>query len=1056
MTRATQIILVTLNLLVLAVLTACGGSSNNNNRRNPPPDTTAPTVSTVTVPAGSTLNRVVTLSATANDTGGIAEVRFLVDGAVIGSDTTAPYEFAWDTSTVADGDYMLAAEAQDTAGNTAQSAAVAVTIDNLVQFLVDLSGAEENPAVASTGTAQADFEINLASGDVTGTLTVNGIVPTAAHIHGGFAGTNGGVVIGLDQDAGDPGLFTAPAGAMLDAAGVDRLLEGGLYINVHTAAVPSGELRGQLLPVDFVLRFADLSGFESVPKVDSVATGRAAITLNEVTGALVVQARVTGLDDATQAHVHEAYAGNTGGVLVALNQDGADPGRWFVEDATLNAAGLAAFAAGRLYVNVHSPANPAGEVRGQVLPDGVVVIFAELSGLQEVPAVDTRATGLAALTLNDAASLLTIHVNTSRINDATGAHLHNAFGGVSGPVEIGLVQDGGNAAHWSAEEQALSVVQLDALRAGSTYVNVHSPDYLAGEIRGQVIPDGILFALGRLDGSQEVPPVATAAGGTFAVTVDPAALTLVAHANTSGLVNPTAAHLHDAYAGATGGVAVGLIQDPVESTRWSADGVAIDAGQLAAFAAGRLYVNVHTGANPPGEIRGQVAPDPVEVIFTAMSGQQEVPANGSAVSATAASTVNRDSGLVTLHLHATGADDATGAHIHSAYAGQNGGVAVGLAKDPGNDAHWSVVEAQFDADELADYLDGRLYVNLHTPLVPSGEVRGQIVPRNIQVVFTDLSGDQVVPPVASAASGKAATTTNLKSRQFTAFVNNSGADDATTAAIFVGAPGANGVELLPLQQTVGNLSQWSAMTDLGDAATLGDYRAGQFYAQVATLMQPNGALRGQIVPPDAALFDNVSPTVTLMSPGDPVTGTVTLDADASDNQGVVAVRFLVDGAVIATDTVAPYSTDWDTTTFPNRQVTLTAEAEDEAGNVGVSAAVVVTIDNPVPVTLTQIQNSVFGPICSGCHSGPTSGNLPSGMNLSSAAASHAALVNVQSLQVASLDRVEPTDADNSYLIRKLEGGPGIIGDRMPQGGPFLDQATIDMIRQWIDEGAPNN
>jgi hypothetical protein len=39
------------------------------------------------------------------------------------------------------------------------------------------------------------------------------------------------------------------------------------------------------------------------------------------------------------------------------------------------------------------------------------------------------------------------------------------------------------------------------------------------------------------------------------------------------------------------------------------------------------------------------------------------------------------------------------------------------------------------------------------------------------------------------------------------------------------------------------------------------------------------------------------------------------------------------------------------------------------------------------------------------------------------------------------------------LIRKLEGGPGIVGSRMPLVGPPLDQATIDSIRQWITAGA---
>ncbi len=196
--------------------------------------------------------------------------------------------------------------------------------------------------------------------------------------------------------------------------------------------------------------------------------------------------------------------------------------------------------------------------------------------------------------------------------------------------------------------------------------------------------------------------------------------------------------------------------------------------------------------------------------------------------------------------------------------------------------------------------------------------------------------------------------------------------------------------------------------------------------------------------------------MTLTSPGASVSGTVVLQADASDDQGVASVRFLAGANLIGTDTTAPYSVNWDTTTAANGTVTLTAEAEDLAGNIGVSAAVDVTVDNAAPVSFADIQDQVFGPICSVCHTGPTSGNLPSGMNLSTAADSYGALVNMTSIQQGSLLRVNPGDPDASYLIRKLEGGPGITGSRMPQGGPFLSQATIDKIREWISDGAPNN
>jgi hypothetical protein len=106
----------------------------------------------------------------------------------------------------------------------------------------------------------------------------------------------------------------------------------------------------------------------------------------------------------------------------------------------------------------------------------------------------------------------------------------------------------------------------------------------------------------------------------------------------------------------------------------------------------------------------------------------------------------------------------------------------------------------------------------------------------------------------------------------------------------------------------------------------------------------------------------------------------------------------------------------------------------------------------VQPTLQSIQDNVFTPRCAICHSGPTSGVLPAGMDLSSLSMSFLALVNVPSLQVGTLDRVEPNNPDASYLVRKIEG-TAAVGAQMPFGAPPLDAATITAIRQWITNGA---
>ncbi|WP_119719326.1 Ig-like domain-containing protein [Cognatilysobacter tabacisoli] len=91
-----------------------------------PADTVAPTVSASTSGTSGT----VTLAATASDNVGVTRVEFLVDGALVGSDTTAPYAIAFDSTTVANGSHSLTARAFDAAGNSATSAGVAFTVDN--------------------------------------------------------------------------------------------------------------------------------------------------------------------------------------------------------------------------------------------------------------------------------------------------------------------------------------------------------------------------------------------------------------------------------------------------------------------------------------------------------------------------------------------------------------------------------------------------------------------------------------------------------------------------------------------------------------------------------------------------------------------------------------------------------------------------------------------------------------------------------------------------------------------------------------------------------------
>jgi glucose/arabinose dehydrogenase/PKD repeat protein len=100
----------------------------------------------------------------------------------------------------------------------------------------------------------------------------------------------------------------------------------------------------------------------------------------------------------------------------------------------------------------------------------------------------------------------------------------------------------------------------------------------------------------------------------------------------------------------------------------------------------------------------------------------------------------------------------------------------------------------------------------------------------------------------------------------------------------------------------------------------------------------------------AAAADTTAPVVTLTPPASIVARTITLAATASDNVGVVGVRFLLDGStpIGAEDTASPFRASWDTTTATNGTHTLVAQARDAAGNVTTSAPITVTVDNQGP------------------------------------------------------------------------------------------------------------
>jgi hypothetical protein len=144
---------------------------------------------------------------------------------------------------------------------------------------------------------------------------------------------------------------------------------------------------------------------------------------------------------------------------------------------------------GNLYVNAHTDANPAGEIRGQVyryMREGYVIAP---SGMQQVPPVPSSATGsgIVSIDRDQTNAHIMFVVTTDEIDDV---HFHKAVAGTNGPVIFpmgDLIMDNAVFTYWDGTDATpFTLANSVQFRNDSIYLNVHTLDFPDGEIRGQV------------------------------------------------------------------------------------------------------------------------------------------------------------------------------------------------------------------------------------------------------------------------------------------------------------------------------------------------------------------------------------------------------------------------------------------------------------------------------------------------------------------------------------------------------------------------------------------
>lgn len=513
-----------------------------------------------------------------------------------------------------------------------------------------------------------------------------------AHFHAGTAKDTGPVTAVLFDDG---------AGVSLDN---DRLARGSLrrdddrvkvsfdellddlrndrvWFNVHTSTNTAGEVRGQVVPTSLTANklfpavmpdeqvFVSFASPSQEVSFDPVVNGRTprctATFVHDGADALNYSIHCMDILDVTMAHIHNGNAQQEGSVDAVLfrNMDGVSVADGLLTEGILTRNDdrlnidfdtlLERMQQDGAYVNVHTAANTAGEVRGQVVPSQPVGNIAEqfaaaASPSQEVgfdPVIDgPMPPACGVLYRYNGFDHIDHQIVCNRISGVTMAHIHRGSAKESGGVDATLFSDmdgvdveQGQLTAGRVSRADLGSDTFDAMlarmRSDAAYFNAHTQTNSSGEVRGQIAPVfmPIIAFLGNVDSgqdaflavatpSQEVsfePNVGLPKPACVADMRFDGADVLHFAIDCSNIVNVTQAHIHAGSAKEEGGVLALLFQDD--------NGVDIRNGRLADGTVNRAdldvgvfdqiieaaktdgaYINVHTSTNPRGEVRGQV------------------------------------------------------------------------------------------------------------------------------------------------------------------------------------------------------------------------------------------------------------------------------------------------------------------------------------------------------------------------------------------------------------------------------------------------------------------
>jgi hypothetical protein len=461
-----------------------------------------------------------------------------------------------------------------------------------------------------------------------------------------------------------------------------------------------------------------------------------------------------------------------------------------------------------------------------------------------------------------------------------GAHLHLGYAGQNGGISIVLaVTPGANPFSGSFDslrnKYKLTEAQITALNNRQMYANIHSLKFRSGEIRGQLLPASDAYYNSNLFGSYENPVVMTQAAG--AVALELKGNQLITTGSFSRLEGDFAAdvgggaHIHLGFAGQNGPIQIPLVATVNTDLKGGVfeaknNTVTLATEQIAALNSRRWYANIHTQRARSGEIRGQIVGANTRVVLRGhLSGSNEVPAITTLANGMAIVEVLDTANIIVSGAYSGlegdfAANVGGGAHIHRGMAGENGGIMRGVSVTQA-DLRSGTIDASTNAYRIGGVEVQRLlnrggYFNIHSQLVTSGEIRGQLLPEKPINFSAYLSSIFEVPEALSRGLGAAKAellgTELVVSGTFRGLSSAVATDIGGGGHIHLGYAGATGGIQFPLVLTLdadglGGRIEASKNTFTLSADQVTQLRNRQLYLNIHTATQRSGELRSQLL-----------------------------------------------------------------------------------------------------------------------------------------------------------------------------------------------------------------